>query len=203
MERQKSFPDPKRELRARHLKLREQMTEAQAKEKSRRLCGRILRSEWYRECEALYLYYPLGKEADCRPVAEQALNDGKLVALPRTWDGGRMEFYRMESLGQVEEGAFHVMEPISECPLVQRKRAAALVPGVVFDAAGNRYGYGKGYYDRYFSRFPDLLRIGAAYENQMEKELPVLGTDVRMNMIYTERGFYRCDEAGMKERIGL
>ncbi len=65
-----------------------------------------------------------------------------------------------------------------------------LVPGVVFDAQGGRYGYGKGYYDRYFARFPGLRRVAFAYENQMEPELDALKTDVRMERIYTEEAVF-------------
>ena len=62
-----------------------------------------------------------------------------------------------------------------------------LVPGVVFDRFGNRYGYGKGYYDRYFARFPFLKRIALAYSEQLADEpLECLETDVKMQVIATE-----------------
>lgn len=61
-----------------------------------------------------------------------------------------------------------------------------LVPGVVFDKNGNRYGYGKGYYDRYFARFPKLYKVGIAYAHQMEESLAVAEWDIRMDSVYTE-----------------
>ena len=63
-------------------------------------------------------------------------------------------------------------------------------PGVVFTPTGSRYGYGKGFYDRYFARYAKLNRFALAYENQLEPELEVLDTDIKMQRIYTETGEY-------------
>lgn len=132
-----------------------------------------------------------------------------------------MEFYEITSFNQVKEGNFHVMEPTAECPRVQplpcpqiqqkcvnipdkqismpvqkavkvqNTQTIMLVPGVVFDVHGNRYGYGKGYYDRYLARFSGAVKtVALAYENQMEQCLDVLETDIPMDYIYTEGGQY-------------
>jgi 5-formyltetrahydrofolate cyclo-ligase len=60
------------------------------------------------------------------------------------------------------------------------------VPGVVFDEQGNRYGYGKGYYDRFLSGVCAGYKIGLAYEHQIEAELITLPTDVKMDVVITE-----------------
>lgn len=198
----------KQELRKYHKKLREQMSAAEVAEKSRAVCRQLLESGWYEGVQMVFGYYPLGKEVDGIPFLKQALADGKRVALPRTGREYTMDFFEINSLEQVEEGAFHVMEPQQGCPLVnpyvapgksKEKKdfgnqelfsAVMLVPGVVFDRNGNRYGYGKGYYDRYFSRFPQVQRIALAYENQLEKEIEILQTDVKMDCIYTENAEY-------------
>lgn len=215
MENRKSSPKDRGEMRRIHKELRAAMTDEMVRDKSRTICERLSEAEWYPDSQVIYGYYPLGKEVDCRRFLEQALKDGKRIALPRMLpsagaeslngqkgDGGhsakkagaethcRMDFYELTSLHQVEEGGFHVMEPIGACPLIQEETAVVLVPGVVFDEKGNRYGYGKGYYDRYFARFPRLNKVALAYENQMEEELFVLDTDVKMDRIYTESGVY-------------
>ena len=91
----------------------------------------------------------------------------------------------------MREGAFHVMEPDESCKRIGGEDAVVLVPGLVFDRKGNRYGYGGGYYDRYFARFPKLSRMAVAFEGQIEEQLAVLPTDVRMHRIYTEEREYR------------
>lgn len=177
-------------LRSFHKKLRDAMTAEEAENLGQCICERIRNSDLYRQCSVLYAYYPLGNEVDCLPVIRDALAEGKTVALPRTALYGSMDFYRIEDLSQVAEGSFHVMEPVSGCPIIRERKALALVPGVVFGRDGSRYGYGKGYYDRYFARYPGLYRIAPAYEHQMEDALAVKNTDVRMDRIYTEIQVY-------------
>lgn len=168
------------------------MAQEQVIAKSEQICDRILASVEYTAAETIFAYYPLGNEVDCLPVLKDALNIGKRVVLPRTGQDCQMDFYEIYSLNDVEEGNFHVMEPkvsckrflpdINECSL-------ALVPGVVFDYQGNRYGYGKGYYDRYFARFPQLKRVALAYTEQLSEEpLECLETDVKMHAILTDTG---------------
>lgn len=187
MERKQVFLKQGKDIREYHKKLRDAMQPEVVREKSSIICRKLQKSDWYPDCSVIYGYYPLGNEVDCLPLLEQALRDGKRVALPKTLPECRMEFYEITSLSQVEEGSFHVMEPLEGCPLVQLEEAAVLVPGVVFDKCGNRYGYGKGYYDRYFQRYPKLRRMALAYENQVTMHLMVQETDVPMERIYTER----------------
>lgn len=211
MERSQNFPEYeagqgrlRAAVRERHKALRSAMTAEEVRAKSGTICKRLLASDWYGECTTIYGYYPLGKEVDPLAFLAQALRDGKTVALPVTGEramqkcfnsedaeqDSRMEFCRITSLSQVAEGSFHVMEPEEMCPLIQAEDAVAIVPGVAFDRTGNRYGYGRGYYDRYFARFPGVRRMALAYENQMEEQLVTLTTDVRMERIYTEGGIY-------------
>lgn len=153
-----------------------------------------MESETYKQAKVVLGYYPLGNEVDCKVVLQKALIDGKYVALPRTAEDGRMDFYEIQSLSDVAEGTFYVMEPKAECKIFfpvsecgKQEEILVLVPGVVFDRAGNRYGYGKGYYDRYFARFPKLKRMALAYEKQIsEKVLNCLPTDVKMHKIMTD-----------------
>lgn len=202
----------KNELRKRHKRLRNQMTQEEREEKSREICSRLLQSDWYAQVQVILGYYPLGTEVDCLPFLYQALSDGKRVALPRCGTFAEykevmaqnmqmileekqeepcawMDFFEVQTLKQVTEGAFHVMEPQAGSRMIfpEEKQSVILVPGVLFDRTGNRCGYGMGYYDRYFFRYPNIRRFALAYENQFDEKLPVTETDVRMHRIYSER----------------
>jgi len=180
--------------------LRDNLSREQVLMKSQAICERVFESDEYNKAETIFAYYPLGNEVNCLPIITQALKAGKRVVLPKTTLNCQMDFYEIKSLLDVEEGNFHVMEPKTECELfypvsVSEKtdneqrytKMLVLVPGVVFDPSGNRYGYGKGYYDRYFARFPYLIRMALAYENQVSQEtLECLETDVKMQVIVTE-----------------
>ena len=199
---------PKRTTCRKHyITLRRQMSQEDVRTKSRDICEKVINCTAYKDAQVILAYYPLGNEVDCMPVLEDALNNGKQVMLPRTLENCEMDFYQISRFSDVEEGHFHVMEPKAYCrkyepecfvfekddlmqDAVQTKKGVlVLVPGVVFDCQGNRYGYGKGYYDRYFSRFPQLKRMGLAYTEQLSVEtLECLETDIKMQIIVTEKG---------------
>lgn len=66
-----------------------------------------------------------------------------------------------------------------------------IVPLVAFDSAGNRLGYGGGFYDRTLEMLRArraTLAIGFAYAAQQADALPLEPTDQPLDMIVTEAG---------------
>ena len=89
-----------------------------------------------------------------------------------------MDFFYIDSLKQLEEGTFHVMEPVRGSEKADPLQQPVIVPGSVFGRDGSRYGYGKGYYDRFFAKYPRLRRYAVCYEHQLEETLPIDPHDV-------------------------
>ena len=199
--------------RKRYIALRNELSQEAVKAKSAVICEKILESPEYNEAQIILAYYPLGNEVNCLPVLADALKKEKRVMLPRTEKDCQMDFYEIHSFSDVEEGTFHVMEPKDYCSkfkdcdmalsadsirqnVLPGSEVLVLVPGVVFDRQGNRYGYGKGYYDRYFARYPQFNRIALAYTEQVSAEsLECLETDVKMHVIVTDDETIRTDES--------
>ena len=63
---------------------------------------------------------------------------------------------------------------------------AIFVPGVAFDRAGRRLGYGKGYYDRMLGGADAAFKIGLGFESQVVDELPEESHDIRLDALITE-----------------
>lgn len=175
--------------------LRNEMSAEEIKQKSAQICERIIASPWYKNASVILGYYPLGNEVDILQVLEHAVAVGKTVAIPRTGKDYQMDFYKIKNLeNDVTEGAFHILEPRETCELYrflrfeEKSAVVALVPGMVFDKSGNRYGYGRGFYDRYFERYEELYRIGIAYKLQISDEsLKAYPTDIKMHRLVTEK----------------
>lgn len=182
--------EERKDCRSFHRKLRDRMSVGERQEKSGVICGNLLSEPWFLDCELIYGYFPVKSEADCLTVLKNALSCGKRVALPKTGANGQMDFYEIRSLSETEEGRFHVREPKGNGSPLQNTEGIVLTPGLVFDRLGNRYGYGKGYYDRYFARFPKLKRFALAFENQMDMQIETNSTDIKMHRIYTEKCCY-------------
>lgn len=71
-----------------------------------------------------------------------------------------------------------------------------IVPMLAFDMAGNRLGYGKGFYDKFLALTrPNCLKIGVCFElGKQEHPLPTDAYDIPMDFVITESGIYRFNE---------
>ena len=136
-----------------------------------------------------YGYYPHGSEVNLIGLYNWLLAQNIPMAFPRVF-GEAMEFYQIPSMDAFETGAFGIQEPVFRSKQAGFNQAFCFVPGSVFDRSGNRYGYGKGYYDRYFGSHPGLYRIGVAYGIQVRAQIPCGQYDIKMHALMTEEGGY-------------
>ena len=128
-------------------------------------------------------YWPLPDEVDLHPLLNKLVAEGHTVLLPKVIDNETMELRRYTSYVDLAEGAFHILEPIGEQFTDYEKIDVALVPGMAFDAAGQRLGRGKGYYDRFLAAHPHLYKIGVCFPFQRVPEVPVDEHDVSMDEV--------------------
>lgn len=125
---------------------------------------------------------------------EEALNPAQAVAVPYCVDSD-LNLAWLYSWKELAPGRFGVLEPTAMVRADPARQVrldwldVVLVPGVAFDRAGARLGYGKGYYDRFLSRLPPQVpRVGLAYSLQLVPTLPTEPTDQRVDYIVTETG---------------
>ena len=120
----------------------------------------------YRQAETIYGYLPYNQEVRLIPILEQALREGKRVAVPKIREK-EMHFVYLEDFSRIQPGPGGVPEPIADTPVACDKTALVILPGLAFDEAGNRIGYGGGYYDRFLSREPDHPTVALCYDFQV------------------------------------
>ena len=147
----------------------------------------ITEHEWFERAQMILAYYPVGSEPDIRPALEQALRQGKQIYLPRCEKAKReMSFYQVQSLEGLRPGAYGIPEPEGHCSLCIVNCALCIVPGIAFDKAGFRLGYGGGYYDRFLARHGDLRTLGVCYEMLLRASLPRDASDIAVERVITE-----------------
>lgn len=132
------------------------------------------------------IYAAFNNEVDTYGIIETLLWDSsKVIVLPRI-EEGQMNFYRIESLQDLQKGHFGVLEPIGNELMVPD---IMLTPLSAFNSSLHRIGYGKGYYDKYFAKHP-CFKAGLAYDFQKINEDFQDKTDIALDVIITEKKVY-------------
>jgi 5-formyltetrahydrofolate cyclo-ligase len=141
-------------------------------------------------------YVGVRSEVDTRVLIEDLLMEGVRVAVPVVEPPETMRLAEARTLGDLVEGAHRIPEPPAPHRLVAPASVdVMLVPGLLFTPRGERLGNGGGYFDRVLRAMPQALRVGLAYEEQVVDELPLEPHDVRMDVVVTDAGARRTDEA--------
>jgi 5-formyltetrahydrofolate cyclo-ligase len=147
----------------------------------------------YKESDVVLAYVSYSSEVGTHFLIKHALEHGKKVAVPKVLSKTEMEFYYIDSLEELEPGAFNILEPktVKAVEYEEGKKYIMLLPGIAFDSNKNRLGYGGGYYDRYLSKHKDIYKIMLAYElEKMDEPLPCDELDVPSDIIITELKVY-------------
>ena len=150
-----------------------QMTDDEICFASQKLGEKFLASEQYKSAKTIYGYLPYNQEVRTIPMLEQALKDGKRVAVPKVY-GDEMRFIYISEFSLVENGYAGIPEPIADGPIGDDPTALVLMPGLAFDAQGHRIGYGGGFYDRFLAKEPNHPTLALCYDFQM---LPYIETE--------------------------
>ena len=163
----------KKELRRSIRGRKRAMTEEEIVSRSEKLGVLFAQSEAYKNAKTIYGYLPYNQEVRTVPMLEQALRDGKKVAVPKVY-GDEMKFLYLDDLTKVAKGYAGIPEPIADEPVADDKTALVLMPGLAFDPQGHRIGYGGGFYDKFLAAEPNHPTLALCYEFQM---LPKLDTE--------------------------
>lgn len=178
----------KSELRQKYRSLRQAMPQEIKEQKDAAIAAQVRRLWQYQRNAILLIYVSTPIEVDTFRIIRQAIEDGKRVAVPRCVpDTRNMEFYYIQSTDELEPGMFGVLEPKADPENLYKETEGGLciVPAFSYDWSGYRLGYGKGYYDRFLSRF-DGNMVGICYSDCVQKSLPHGRYDRPVELLVTE-----------------
>jgi 5-formyltetrahydrofolate cyclo-ligase len=135
-------------------------------------------------------YRAIGDELDPSNTVAALRACGVRVAMPRVNALGELDLCEASESCEYVQGPFGILEPAPGTPLLEPADLdAAIIPGLAFDRAGHRVGYGKGFYDRLLpSLKPGCVTVGVAFEEQLMDTLPHDSHDAIVDFVVTPSG---------------
>ena len=155
----------------------------------KKIQNKLLNLFLIREADVVLTYVSTEIEVKTLDFIEMLLKQGKKVAVPKCLnDKGDMDFFLINALSDLESGFFGVQEPDPQKALVPltTEKSVCIVPAFLFDKTGFRLGYGKGYYDRFLSKFSGKT-VGICYEENICDSLMHGKYDRPVALIVTEK----------------
>lgn len=187
----------KKELRRQILAVRDQTEENQRMLWSMEVLDSLMQWEPYQKADIILSYASFRSEVDTEALNRRILSEGKGLYLPRTYpDTCQMKFFRVRAMGDLICGYQGILEPKQNGVSFEeqgdkdgQQNVLMLMPGSAYDKAGNRLGYGGGYYDRYLAQYGDRITHTCmlAYAIQEVENIAIEACDIRPEQIITNR----------------
>lgn len=140
--------------------------------------------------------YAQSFEWDTKLIIKAAWKQNKMIAIPKVNNQQKtLTFYNISDFNELSPGYSGIFEPnVHKDLLIIEKDTIdlLLVPGLYFDLAGYRIGFGGGYYDRYLTDFKNNTVSILSDEQLVDSILPEKH-DLAVDYLITENGLIKTD----------
>ncbi len=183
---------------------RARLSPAEREASSRAVAERVASLSEFAAARTVAVYPSMGAEVSTAEIARRALAAGKRLAWPRMAPGARALAFAACLPDELVPGPRGTREPPPGAPAVALAEIdCVLVPGLAFDARGQRLGRGAGHYDATLAALPPgAARIGLAFEAQLVAEVPREAHDATLDAVVTERRVLRARPAAGADPSG-
>lgn len=173
--------EDKKSLRQQIRRLKKEYSFEQLLEQSEVILGKLERNPVFQQATRVMLYASLPDEVQTLAFLDKWKNR-KQIILP-TVVGDDIIPVELTADSQMVEGDFHILEP--ENHPYAGSLDLIVVPGMAFDKAGHRLGRGRGYYDRFLIKYPEVKTIGICFDFQFLESIPTEPHDCVVDEVIT------------------
>jgi 5-formyltetrahydrofolate cyclo-ligase len=185
-----SLPNSKLAARQVARQRRAALSAAAREAQSAAIRGRVLSLPEMEAAKAVFIYVSFRDEVETHELVRSLLISRRTVTVPKMFASSldlslRIEACAIHSWEDLAPGAFGILEPRTK-DIYAGPINLCLAPGLAFTERGDRLGYGRGHYDEFLARHPELLVAGLAFECQIVPHLPTGPHDVQVDMLISQ-----------------
>lgn len=158
---------------------------------------KILGSYLYKKSNTIMTFISFSNEVNTHNLIKESISNKKRIIVPITFPKTKeIRPSEISNFDELEIGFYNILTPKKEFVRLINPMEIELtiVPGLAFDRNGYRIGYGGGYYDRFLSLYPDIIKIGIAFDLQIVDSLPREEFDIPVDFIVTEKEIIKCNQ---------
>lgn len=178
----------KKDVRKQLIEMLKGLTTQQISQKSRVACEKLCQTEIFKNAQTIMMFLSIPHEIDTTFAAQQALQVGKTLVMPRIeFDTRHMTPLQMTSMDcPLEQDRYGLRHPASEIIIEIKNIDLVITPGLAFDAMGNRLGRGGGFYDRFLENGFSGTACGFGFCEQLLDTIPINKNDIPIHMLVTD-----------------
>lgn len=154
---------------------------------SRKITEKVLALDEYKYAKSVMVYLSLPDEVNTEILLKDALKNKDLVCVPVTRE--EIHLITVNSKSRFIKGPYNVLEPEGGIEIADVE--LAIIPMVAFDKNCDRLGHGKGFFDK-FLLDKKCFKVGLAFSVQEFEKLSVSPTDIKMDIVVTEKEIFYC-----------
>ncbi len=173
----------KDEYRKKYLSIRKNIENKDLKDEN--IYRQLIKNKKIISANIILIYVSKVEEVDTIKLINYLLKHKK-VAVPKI-ENDMMNFYYIDSIEDLKEGYFKVSEPTTNDIVKDFTGVVSITPGICFSKNLYRLGYGKGYYDKFYSIHKNIYKIGLCYKELLLDNIPHNKYDIKVDEIITNK----------------
>ena len=178
----------KKELRKKYKALRQTLSEKEIEDKSLAIANQLIQMKiWDKLYYHLFLTIAEQKEIDTEFILQVLAGKDKEIVISKCeFSTLGMIHYLLTDNTKIKKNSYNVPEPIDGIEVPDAKIDVVFVPLLAYDKAGNRVGYGKGFYDNFLSKCkPETIKVGLSFFPPEEIINGISENDVKLDYCVT------------------
>ena len=158
---------------------------AKRTELSQKISQNLQKIEDFNGAKSIFCYISYLSEVDTHRLIAYSIRQNLSLAVPKITGKTEMIAVKLSDQNDLAPDSMGILTPNSNQE-ISGPFDIAITPGLGFTIKGERLGYGRGYYDRWFSKHEVKTKIALAFELQLIDALPTEKTDQLVDIIVTE-----------------